>query len=241
MNEPTEIVKLLPLTEFYKDMLQPAAKQVGGVLESTTKVARLLFAPIEVLAPYSDRFQLFLKKIAEQVPEERRIEAHPQISGPVLEGLRYVSEDSIIADLFVNLLSRAIDQERVGEAHPAFANIISQLSLDEALIIFFLQKKRYIYRQYAALNSEKRVFLPPKLLENEFPINELTYPENFELYMSHLHSLNIAGLWQEGNQETIYEGEPSIQTGVNITSYSNLTSFGKMFAQACVPETLPKH
>lgn len=57
--------------------------------------------------------------------------------------------------------------------------------------------------------------------------------------MDHLYSLNLAVIWQEGNQEPIFEGEPAIQTGVNITSYAQLTSFGKMFAQACVPEELP--
>lgn len=57
--------------------------------------------------------------------------------------------------------------------------------------------------------------------------------------MDHLYSLNLAGIWQVGNQEPILEGEPAIQTGVNITSYAQLTSFGRMFAKACVPEELP--
>lgn len=141
MDKPEDIAKLLPLSEIYKDLAQPAVKQVGGALESTAKVARLLLAPIEYLAAQSDRWQRYLERIAKQVPEERRIEAHPQVAGPVLEGLRYVDEHNIIADLFVNLLARAIDHDRVSEAHPAFASIISQLSSDEAQIIFWPQKK----------------------------------------------------------------------------------------------------
>jgi hypothetical protein len=239
MDKPEDVAKLLPLSEIYKDVAQPAAKQVGGALESTAKVARLLLAPIEYLAAQSERWQRYLKRIAEQVPEERRIEAHPQVAGPVLEGLRYVDENNVIADLFVNLLARAIDQDRVREAHPAFANIISQLSSDEAQIIFWLRKKRYLYRQYAAFNTEKATFSARQIVENEFPTDRLIFPENFAVYMDHLYSLNLAGIWQEGNQESIFEGEPAIQTGVNITSYADLTSFGRMFAQACVPEELP--
>lgn len=240
MSNPEDIAKLLPLNEIYKDLLQPAVKEVGGALESVAKVGRLVLLPIDALAPFSDRLRGYFKRIAEQVPEERRIEAHPQISGPVIESLRYVREDNIIADLFVNLLSRAIDQDRVGEAHPAFVSIISQLSSDEALIIWFLQKKRYLYRQYSSFDSTSNTFSPSQLIENEFPVDKLTFTENFEVYMAHLHSLNIAGTWQEGNQIPIREGEPSVQTGVEIISYSTLTSFGKMFAKACVPETLPK-
>ncbi|ALF55792.1 hypothetical protein ACX27_27760 [Nostoc piscinale CENA21] len=239
MDKPEDIAKLLPLSDIYKDLAQPAAKQVGGALESTAKVARLLLAPIEYLAAQSDRWQRYLTRIAEQVPEERRIEAHPQVAGPVLEGLRYVDENNVIADLFINLLARAIDRDRVSEAHPAFASIISQLSSDEAQIIFWLRKKRFLYRQYAAFNSEQKTFSAKQVIENEFPTNKLIFPENFAVYMDHLHSLNLAGIWQQGNQEPIFEGEAAIQTGVNITSYAQLTSFGSMFAQACVPEKLP--
>ncbi|MEO1671116.1 MAG: DUF4393 domain-containing protein [Cyanobacteria bacterium J06631_2] len=239
MNKSEDIAKLLPLNEIYKDIAQPAAKQVGGALESTAKVARLLLAPIEYLAAQSDRWQRYLERVAEQVPEERRIEAHPQVAGPVIEGLRYVDEQNVIADLFINLLARAIDQDRVSEAHPAFASIISQLSSDEAQIIFWLQKKHYVYRQYSAFNSEQGTFSAKQVIKNEFPIDRLIFPENFVIYMDHLYSLNLAGIWQEGNQEPIFEGEPAIQIGVNITSYAQLTSFGRMFAQACIPEELP--
>jgi Abortive infection alpha len=240
MEKPEDIAKLLPLSEIYKDLAQPAVRQVGGALESFAKVGRLVLAPIEYLAAtQSDRWQKYLKRIAEQVPEERRIEAHTQVSVPVLEGLRYVDENNIIADLFVNLLARAIDQDRVSEAHPAFASIISQLSSDEAQIIFWLRKKHYRYRQYSAFNSQQRTFSVRQVIENEFPTDKLIFPENFEVYMDHLHSLNLAGIWQDGNQEPIIEGESAIQTGVNIKSYAGLTSFGRMFAQACVPEELP--
>ena len=239
MDKPEDITKLLPLSEMYKDLAQPAAKQVGGALESTAKVARLVLAPIEYLAAQSERWQRYLHRIAEQVPEEKRIEAHTQVAGPVLEGLRYVDETNIIADLFVNLLARSIDRDRVSEAHPAFVNIISQLSSDEAQIIFWLRKKRYLYRQYSAFNPKKATFSERQIIENEFPTEKLIFPENFEVYMDHLYSLNLAGIWQEGNQEAIFGGKPSVQTGVNITSYATLSSFGRMFAQACVPEELP--
>ncbi|MEM9121418.1 MAG: DUF4393 domain-containing protein [Cyanobacteria bacterium P01_F01_bin.56] len=239
MNKSKDIAQLLPLNDLYKDIAQPAAKQVGGALESTAKVARFLLAPIEYLAAQSERWQRYLQRVAEKVPEDRRIEAHPQVTGPVLENLRYVDEQNIIAELFVNLLARAVDRERVSEAHPAFASIIAQLSSDEAHIIFYLREKRYLYKQYSAFDAQKNLFSKRETTRNEFPIHRLIFPENYEVYMDHLHSLNLAGIWQEGNQEAIWEGKPSRQTGVNITSYACLTSFGEMFAQACVSEELP--
>ncbi|WP_211960885.1 Abi-alpha family protein [Cupriavidus plantarum] len=35
----------------------------------------------------------------------------------------------------MNLLSRGMDRERVGEAHPAFIQIVGQLAPDEAVLI----------------------------------------------------------------------------------------------------------
>lgn len=225
-----------------KTSLNPQQGKSGEQLESTAKVARLLLAPIEYLAAQSDRWQRYLQRIADQVPEERRVEAHPQVSGPVLEGLRYVDEHSIIADLFINLLARAVDRDRVSEAHPAFSNIIAQLSADEALIIFWLQKKRYLYRTYIPLNPEAKGILSnqAKVIENEFPTDKLIFPENFAMYIDHLDSLNLAELRPEDHSDSIFDEEqPTVQIGLNIPYSADLTPFGRMFAQACVPEELP--
>ena len=60
MDKPEDIAKLLPFNKIYKDLAQPAAKQVRAALESTTKVARLLLAPIEYFPAQGDRWQRYL-------------------------------------------------------------------------------------------------------------------------------------------------------------------------------------
>ncbi|GJL53714.1 MAG: hypothetical protein NPIRA02_08460 [Nitrospirales bacterium] len=235
-----ELSKLLPVEKVYEDVAQPTTKQVCTSLESIAKTARWIIAPIDYLAAQNDRYQNFLKRIAEKVPEERRIEAHPQIAGPTLDGLRFVPEDSVIAEMFLNLLARAIDRERVNEAHPAFHQIIAQLSPDEAVVLFHLKRKSYLYRTYARFHADSNTFSPREVIHNEFPTNALTAQENYSLYMDHLHSLNLAGIWQQGNQEPVFEADPNVQTGVRITSLAQLTSFGQLFTKACAPDSLPK-
>lgn len=240
MDKSKDIAQLLPLNDIYKDIAQPAAKQVGGALESTAKVARLLLAPIEFLAAQGERWQRYLQRVAEKVPEERRIEAHPQIVGPVVEDLRYVDEQSIIAELFVNLLARGIDSERVNEAHPAFVKIISQLSSDEAKMIYWLRKKRHHYTQYEAFNPDTKQVSSCKIIKNEFPSDKFTFPENFNIYLSHLDSLNLVAVFSgEFDREIVCEGSIQVPKGTFYRSYVELTSFGKMFAEACVPEEFP--
>ena len=169
---------ILPVEQVYKDVAQPAAQEIGEVLQSTIKAARFAVAPIEYLAAQHQRWKRFLERLSKKVPEDNLIEAHPQIAGPVFDGLRYVEESSIIAELFLNLLARAIDKQRVSEAHPAFAQIIGQLSPDEAIVIFRLEKRSLLFRQYAKYYAESRTFASRELVENEFPVSQLVLPEN---------------------------------------------------------------
>ncbi|MEI6268272.1 MAG: Abi-alpha family protein [Methylococcaceae bacterium] len=229
-----DIVKVLPVEKVYDDLAAPAFKEIGEAARNTIKASRFILAPIDYLAAQHERWMNFLKRVNNKVPEANLIPAHPQLSGQVLEGLKFLEENSLLAELFLNLLARSIDKERSSEAHPAFATIISQLSPDEALMIFHLSQKERLIKQYAPYNQATDTFSPKQLLVNEFPINSLIFPQNFFMYSDHLHSLNIGGIWQHGNQESIFS--ENIQVGVNITSYVRLTDFGQLFAKACLPE-----
>ena len=238
MNWLKDIGTVVPIAELYRDVAQPAAREVGEALGNAAKVARFALAPVDYLAVQHQRWKRYLERVAEKVPEERRVDANPQLAGPVFTGLQYVEETSINAELFLNLIARAIDRERMSEAHPAFAHLINQVSPDEALILFHLKRRSFSFQQHAAYRQESNTFDPRTTTYNEFPLGELVFPQNFGLYMDHLHSLNLAGIWQDGNQEPIMDGSTSHQTGVNIKSVIALESFGQMFAQSCVPDDL---
>lgn len=224
----------VPMEKVYDDIASPAFKEIGAVARNAVKASRFLLAPIDYLAAKHDRWQHYLQRVSDKVPEENLIPAHPQIAGPVLEGLKYLEPDGILAELFVNLLARAIDKDRVSEAHPAFAGVIAQLAPDEAAIVFYLGKKARLLKQYTSYNSSNNTFGPHITQENRFPLDRLVFPQNFFMYMDHLHSLNLAGVWPHGNQQPTY-GDGGKQTGVNIVSYSRLTEFGELFSKACVP------
>lgn len=107
------------------------------------------------------------------------VEANPQISGKVVEGIKYLEVESLLADLFANLLARAIDKERVSEAHPAFPSIISQLSPDEAVILFELSRSSFKLEQEAKFFQKENLCGPREVIYQEFPLDKLYYPDNF--------------------------------------------------------------
>lgn len=113
------------------------------------------------------------------MPIERQIEAAPSIAGPVLFALRFMEDDNPVTELFLNLLKRAIDRERVHEAHPAFPRIIEQLEPDEAVILFLMRKRGH----FCVAPNHKQ--------HNSLPVEYLAHPENLEFYCIHLASLDL--------------------------------------------------
>ncbi|CAA0156056.1 conserved hypothetical protein [Tenacibaculum maritimum] len=233
---PEDLKKIIPTEKIYDDALSPAMKQIGKALEGVAKTSRFLLAPFDYLAAQHSRWERYLEKVAAKVPEENLTEGHPQIVIPTLEGLSLSYENTLLSELFVSLLANSIDNRKQNLAHPAFPNIISQLSHDEAVILFYLKKKNWIVKQKSDLDNEAQRFINEETTYEEFPLDKLLYPENIWVYMNHLNSLNIAGTWQVENQSPIIEDATGKQIGVNIISERKLTEFGQLFVESCVPD-----
>lgn len=230
-----DLVKEIPVDKVYDDALSPSMKEIGEALKSTVKASRFLLAPIEYVASYRSRWEKYLKSISNKVEEKNLIKGHPQIVIPTLEGLNLSYENTLLCDMFVNLLANSVDKTKQDLVHPAFPKIIQQLSHDEAVILLYLKKEAYKLKEQSDFNSSKNLFFNRRVVKNHFPVKELQFPDNMFIYMDHLNSLNIAGVWQIGNQEVIYD-ENKNQIGVYINSNIKLTSFGELFVKSCVPD-----
>jgi hypothetical protein len=227
-----ELVKQIPVKAVYKEGLSPAVQEMGGTLGDIMKTLRLVLAPVQALAAVQDRYRAFLDRAVRRVPEERRTAPPPQILGPVLESIRYEPEDTPIDEMFSELLSRSMDSERQGEAHPSYPIIIKQLSSDEAKLLVLIRDHKYevIFRDR---HAGGRAYREATELD-EFPRDELAFPDNLSFYMNHLDQLKLAGIYEHRNQEPIFF-EDGRQWGVRIYSRYRLTQFGASFLQACTP------
>lgn len=231
------LVELFPqavLAKAYDDFASPIMRQLGETGEDVIKAARLLLFPIQYLAAKQDRLEIFFKKIAEKVPEERRIPAPASIAGPVFEKLKFLEPESPLTELYLNLLARAIDKERSNEAHPAFIQIISQLSPDEAMFMYLLKDSKFKFVEYLDYDRTINKFLNHRWIVDPFPYENLTYPQNFHIYRLRLESLTLI-TWPVIDQKPVHtEG---VQTGLNKTSELQTTAFGDLFIKACIPES----
>lgn len=223
---PEELAKLLPketIDKLYSDALSGPARQVGKLGTDVMNVARLLLLPLQALGALQDRIEPMFDRIRQRVPEERQIEAPAQITGPILEQLQYLPERSELWQMYEEILTKAVDRDNAGKIHPAFAHIISQLSRDEAWIVYRLRDRTF--NVVDTLDFVGGRFENRRIEKSELPTDELHLPEQIDLYYSHLESLALV-TWPVSGQEAILDG--GRQTGVRRRSTMKLTDFGQL-------------
>jgi hypothetical protein len=119
--------------------IQPAAKEIGKAVHTVTRSVNLILAPLSVLVWGYDQVREFVEtKVAERlnkVPPEDLITPKPNVAVPAMDALRYTGHESTLSDLYANLLAASMDKSTAHGAHPAFVEIIKQLTPDEAKII----------------------------------------------------------------------------------------------------------
>lgn len=130
------IVEAVPI---YQDAVQPAVKEIGTALQTVAKTIHIALAPVSALVWGYDQIKEFVStRVAEKlkdVPPENIATPKPNVAGPVLESLRYTGHEETLRDMYANLLAASMDTRTAKGAHPAFVEIIRQLTPDEARLL----------------------------------------------------------------------------------------------------------
>lgn len=225
-----EIAKQLPL----KETLTPAGTEIGALGSDLAKCVRLALAPIQYLAVQQDRYRRFIEASATRVAPENRVQPAPQLLGPILEGIRYEPQGSISDQAFSELLSRAFDRERVGQAHPAFPGVIRALSDDELQLVERLRKGPLkILMGYQQDGFDASVTkLPPEIHRERF--SYLAYPELILAAAAHIEALGLVHTMMPSQEGTVQEGP--YQGFVRWYWTMDLSDFGELFASAILKD-----
>lgn len=125
--------------EIYKDCLKPAAQATGKLVSLAPRGIRALLSPFETWimnkeAALTETSKLVSEKLS-SIPPEKIVTPEPYIAVPSLQALSYSIDNPDLRELFANLLASSMNTDTKEEAHPAFVEIIKQLSPIEAKII----------------------------------------------------------------------------------------------------------
>lgn len=233
--------------EIYKDLFQPALRQFGQAGESVAKTVCLLSLPFVFGAGTYDRLVVRVRKSFEKVPPADLVEPPVNTVFQIAEKLMSLPVDDTISKMYVELLSSCVNKKWVNSVHPAFVNLISQISGDEARFIDFLsQRERTIYLRrdeswVTPTKAEIDNVLTPwhgTILDGK-PINEtviypdiLNVPEYFFTYLEHLNSLGVIE-YVHGPEELL---EKNFIDSIRDYGhwYISLSKFGRLFHNVCI-------
>ena len=246
-----EIAKQLPVKDIYNDLAHPALSTVGQGLQGLTKLA---LAPISALVWGYDKIADYLDVAIPEYFEKRKIEKEkiispdPMIAVPVVEAMRYTSHKEELREMFTNLLGAAMNADSI-DAHPAFVDIIKQLSPDEGKMIKYLyqdDKQPMIKIRVKLDNGAGESDILPYFSDICYKA-DCQYPQKFPEYLDNLHRLGIVEVYYERFlvDEKYYEELkhqpyfPHIEENekINIVekkSMYELSEFGKEFCKVCL-------
>lgn len=169
-----QIAKNLPVKEAYRDLAHPAAEELGQTAGSVASLARTALRPIFSMQKAADlvmdRLDGWLAKRLKGIDPDDVVEPPANIAGPAMMGLTFTVDVPELRDMFVQLLATAMTSSTKSSAHPAFVEIIRQMSATEARVLSRLSgKSQFPVIYVTAHDPDTEVMAPPRDDQMDFP------------------------------------------------------------------------
>lgn len=241
--------------------VKEAGQNLGQTVLTITKTINNVMLPLAAVnfafdkarIYFEEKFQQDLSQKASNIPPELIIEPKASIAGPALQGLAFTHEEANLKDMYLSLLTTAMDGRVAEEAHPAFVEIIKQLTSEEAFLIRDLLKSSspmpVVEIMMTTTGEQGQRFLASHLLNN-IDLNSNAAIENPKLpamvdnwirlglvIVDYTKSLTAVDLyaWAENRPEVLkYRNEYESETKkiVFVNGIISRTSLGIQFAKA---------
>ncbi|MCZ6690761.1 MAG: Abi-alpha family protein [Planctomycetota bacterium] len=209
---------------------------LGEVPARTAGVRGLVAGAVSIARSSQERLERVATKTDEVLGDADRSTPDGQLVVQLLRELRAVPDHGIAEEMFTHLLVQASRANRTGDPPSSFPGIIAQMNPAEARILFLLKSigPHKVARErgdqdraagHLALDTVRATDGPPDLPEEI---------ENAAAFVEHLESQNLVYMRTLGVENTA-----SSQTSTRLYTKVSLSQFGKLFADACIPDEWP--
>ncbi|RAO16235.1 hypothetical protein MED15_03754 [Micromonospora noduli] len=119
---------------------QAAARTAAARIAVKERIKLRLYQPFARMigvskAYFEDVFPDEMAARTAHIPDEHMVTPPASVAVPAMQGLSYSFEEADLRELYLNLLTTATDDRRSESAHPAFAEVIKQLSARETTLL----------------------------------------------------------------------------------------------------------
>ena len=236
--------------------LEETGKQLAQTAQTVTTLVNVVLLPIAAVnfgykkakEYFQSEFRDDFERITKRIPKGLIVEPTPSIAAPILQGLAFSHEEKDLKEMYLKLLATAMDEQRMSTAHPAYVEIIRQLTPLEAqalkdilpsnrglpiVTIRTTTEKGYSDRYKNVVNfmkfdTETEINLISSMVDNWVRLGLISVEYDKKL------TDDTSYAWVEGHMgyvllEEKYKGKIDVVKGIMIP-----TNFGRLFAAAVI-------
>jgi Abortive infection alpha len=134
---------LTPAADEFGKEIAPLGKRAGQL---TNRVGILLIRALEPLVygleKSADWIEEAVTERLKDVPPENVVAPNPRIAVPAMQALTYSLNDELIREMFANLLAADMNIETKRDAHPAFVELIKEMTPADAQVLKICRESR---------------------------------------------------------------------------------------------------
>lgn len=232
----------------YDDVAHPAAQATGQVISFVPRTIKLWLGKWEKWILNGEHSiketELLLAEKLKHIHEDKIVEPEPYVAVPALQQLSYSFDSEELRELYANLLASSMNTDTKFDVHPAFVDIIKQLTPDEAKLLRYFSKQEVIPAVSVHLKSSSGSgYTILERIRVIVPTGVLFVPQNVELYVENLIRLKLLDI-PAGVHYTTESLYATLENTANYTGTGkdkiefermviNVTSFGKQFIKIC--------
>ena len=243
--------------DLYDDALKPATQESGKTLALIPRAINAALIPLrqwiaEREYKLAETEKLLAKKL-ENVAEDKIVTPEAYVAVPAIQAISYSMDSEELRNLYANLLAKAMNSDTKDMVHPAYTNIISQMTPLEAKVLHYISNEPeqdipiidlIAYRtlqnkmQYITLQTNITSLDMGNIKYIAISLDNLS--RNNLLYISEDTFTNgYEKIYNSQQYRDFYNTQrnniPKPYTDINaIKKIGRLTDFGKSFCQICI-------
>jgi hypothetical protein len=200
---------------------------------------------------FQQRFTKDLEEKTQHIPPENIIEPKASIAGPALQGLAFCHEEAPLKEMYLELIASSMNIDSYDNTHPAFVEVIKQLTSIEAEILpIYLESNtlkpvgRVIYKNI----EDNSIIVSCRHILELYTGDEPYYDKRIPSFVDNWIRLGLIEVGYDkymGAQEERYIAIKDREEYINDKTYTHekltkefergyirRTSFGALFSQA---------
>lgn len=222
----------------YDDLVHPTAQATGGIISFIPRTIRVWFGKWEkwiLNGEYAVReTEKLLEEKLKHIPEDKIVEPEPYVAVPAIQQLSYSLDSEELRELYANLLASSMNVDKKDAVHPAFVDIIRQLTPSEAKLLSCIYECPY----NSVLLRESKLYTINNIKEGSYDVGLEVNDVHINSIDRHTLSICLDNLMRLGLltfQELVSSDPNTLKIIITETLYAyTLTDLSQKFCEICV-------